>query len=71
MIRWIREKFRGSIYKKYRKLYREWQDINVNINRLERRRKRLAGQLVLIDKIKKAVGIKDQQQNKKDAHAPI
>jgi len=56
MIRWFREKFKGSLDKKNRKLLRQLQETDWQLRKLTRRRKGIAAQLTIMRTLKFVVG---------------
>lgn len=49
MIRWIREKFKGNLDRKYRRLHAEIARVFFEQRRLTKREKKIRAQIMLID----------------------
>ena len=55
MIRFIREKFKGNLDSKSRKLYAELHSVNVQKRRIVRKGKRVVAQLAMIKVVKSVI----------------
>jgi len=48
VIRFLREKFRGNLDRKHRRLSAEFQQVRASENRLAKRRKKIVAQMALV-----------------------
>lgn len=61
MIKWIREKFKGKLDRKYRKLVRQVEELDHEACRIKRRRQRLIAQLKLMNVVGKIIGYRGER----------
>jgi len=61
MIRWIREKFKGKLDRKYRKLILQVEELDHEARRIKRRRRRIVAQLKLMNVVGKIIGYRGER----------
>jgi|GEM_PF-4425007 hypothetical protein len=61
MIKWIREKFKGKLDRKYRKLVRQVEQLDHEARRIKRQRQRLIAQLKLMNVVGRIIGYRGER----------